>query len=548
MNNLLDLILILLLNTSVSWIRMFIALIISIIFSLFIGIAAARSKLAEKIILPILDIFQTLPILAFFPFVIIIILGLIKGGIGLNIAVIFLIITSMVWNISFAVYEAIKVLPNEFLELSRIYNMNLIQRFKKIYLPSAMPRVIEQSILSWSIGLFYLITSEIFSTGTMNYKVKYGIGVELMKLGYSNNFLYYLIGILVFIIFVVLTRLLFFIPLENYFNKFNKQDNQEPKLARLYNLFKAPFFVTSNTIKFGLHKINKTKKLKKKIINPKLKIQKQEQISIKDSQLGLILNKFNSKIKLSPKILKAIFVVFFILIIFVHILYPKFLGELFYYEYISLLSLFYTFIRVWVVFLIIMAITIPLSIYLIFISKNSNKFLLIFQVLASIPATILLPIIVIYFRNNGNMVAFFIFFISGIWYVLFSIIASSKNIEKHISEVKSVFHVKGILAFKKIYLKAIIPGLITGAVTGIAAEWNASIVAEYFTKTGISGAHVITQVNIGIGKLLDTSLSSGPHGNLLLMLIALINLTIMIILINTFLWKKYYKKISDIYV
>ncbi len=545
MNNLLNLIIILLLNTSISWIRMFIALAISIIFSLFIGIIAARSKAAEKIILPILDIFQTLPILAFFPFVIIIILGLIKGGIGLNIAVIFLIITSMVWNISFAVYEAIKVLPNEFLELSKIYNLNFIQRFKKIYLPSAMPRVIEQSILSWSIGLFYLITSEIFSTGTVNYKVKYGIGVELMKLGYSNNFLYYLIGILVLIIFVVLTRLLFFIPLENYFNKFNKQNNQEPKLARLYNLFKAPFFITSNTIKFSLHKINKTKKQKNKTLIHKLKIQKQ--ILIKNSQSNTILNKFNFKIELEPKILKAIFVIFFILIIFVHILYPKFLSELFYYEYISLISLFYTFIRVWTVFLIIIAITIPLSIYLIFISKNSNKFLLVFQVLASIPATILLPIIVLYFKNNGNMVAFFIFFISGIWYVLFSIIASSKNIEKHISEVKSIFHVRGFLAFKKIYLKAIIPGLITGAVTGIAAEWNASIVAEYFTKTGISGAHAITQVNIGIGKLLDTTLSSGPHGNLLLMLIALINLTVMIILINTFLWKKYYKKISDIY-
>lgn len=131
--------------------------------------------------------------------------------------------------------------------------------------------------------------------------------------------------------------------------------------------------------------------------------------------------------------------------------------------------------------------------------------------------------------------------------MIFSVLASSKTFNKEISEVQSVFGIKGFNAFKKIYIKAIMPGIITGAVTGIAAEWNASIVAEYFTKSGINGTQVVTQVNMGIGKLLDTALSSGPHGNMLLMSIALINLTVMIILINTFLWKKLYKKVADIY-
>ena len=124
MNAILNLVLMLLVNTSFSWLRLFIALALSVILSLFIGIAAARSKIAEKIIIPVLDIFQTLPILAFFPIVIIIILSLVKGSLGINLAVIFLIITSMIWNISFAVYEAVKTLPNEFLELSKIYNLS----------------------------------------------------------------------------------------------------------------------------------------------------------------------------------------------------------------------------------------------------------------------------------------------------------------------------------------------------------------------------------------------------------------------------------------
>ena len=486
MNQIINLILTLLVNTSFSWIRMFIALGLSIIFSLFIGIAAARSKFAEKIILPILDIFQTLPILAFFPFVIIIVLSLVRGDIGVNIAVIFLIFTSMVWNISFAVYEAIKVLPNEFLELAEIYKMNLFQRLKKIYIPSSMPRIMEQSVLSWSIGLFYLITSEIFSTGNSMYSVKYGIGVELINLGYSGNLLYYLIGIFVLIIFVIFTRFLFFIPLENYFNKFKDDKQQRPRLSKLYELFAAPFLISRS-------KIKNRKNIKSNKLNQKYKT-RDNKLAVRKSyknnylftlfnNLNLYLVRFNSKIKQRARIFRALLIfifisAFFILIIFIYLTYPKFLIQVSNYEYLSLISLVYSFTRVWITFLIISLIAVPLSIYLIFISKNSNKFLSGFQILASIPATILLPIIVLYFKNNGNIVAFLIFFISGIWYVIFSIMASSKTLEKQIFEVKSIFNIRGIQAFKKIYLKAIIPGFITGAVTAIAAEWNASIVAE----------------------------------------------------------------------
>jgi len=99
-------------------------------------------------------------------------------------------------------------------------------------------------------------------------------------------------------------------------------------------------------------------------------------------------------------------------------------------------------------------------------------------------------------------------------------------------------------AWKKIYIYAILPGLITGAVTGIAAEWNASIVAEYFTSTGIGNGAVLTSVSIGIGKLLDLSLD---NGNMVLMLLALLNFTIMIVIINRLVWKRLFNRIEDIY-
>jgi NitT/TauT family transport system permease protein len=145
---------------------------------------------------------------------------------------------------------------------------------------------------------------------------------------------------------------------------------------------------------------------------------------------------------------------------------------------------------------------------------------------------------------HNEIVAFTIFFLSGLWYVVFSILSQKTYIPQSTFEVKKIFGIKGINAWKRIYLYAILPGLITGAVTGIAAEWNASIVAEYFTTSAIGNGAVITSVSIGIGKLLDISLD---NGNMALMVLGLLNLTVMIIIVNRLLWKRFYAKVERIY-
>ena len=494
----------LIIDTLFSWARMFIALGLSILLGLGIGIWAATSRRAEKVIIPIVDILQTLPILAFFPFVIYIIVATIPGYIGINSAVIFLIITSMLWNIIFGVYESIKELPHEFLELAALYGMSLKEKLSKIYIPASMPKVMGQSTLSWAIGLFYLVTSEIFSTSNKTYTVQHGIGVALTKLAISGNFYEYLAGIIIFIIFVVATRLLFFAPLEKYFNRFNLPPS--PKRG---------------------------KKLRLPKIRLRLKVPlKHETYALEEVAVQEKGRKLNY--------IYLVFIAVFVLVIALN-------KTLLSYEASVLVALFASLLRVWFAFLIILIISVPLSVYLIFFSKRIEKFVLLFQVIASIPATVLLPIIVIWlvgFPMHSEAVAFFVYLLSGIWYVIFSILSQRAYIANSIFEVKELFGVKGVRAWRKIYLYAVLPGLITGAVTGIAAEWNASIVAEYFTTSAIGNGAVITSVSLGIGKLLDTSLDSG---NMVLMLLALLNLTIMIILINRFVWKRLYNKVESVY-
>jgi len=520
MQPLILLIISLLIDASFSWIRMFIALFFSIVISLAIGIYAARSENSGRIIVPILDVFQTLPILAFFPFVIYIVVNFLPGYVGINAAVIFLIITSMVWNISFGVYEAVRTLPKEFSEVAGLYHLTAWQRLTKILIPASMPHIAEQSVLSWSIGLFYLVTSEIFSTGSAQYSVKYGIGVALTKLAFSNNLSAYLTGILVFVIFVVATRFLFFRPFERYSNKSGTRKSQ----AGLTIFKKMLNFDAYNRILKAHRKSN----IRAKAGTYKMQ---QESFSVNATQKG-------GHVYIYIAAVMALIAVACLLTA-----YPM-LGV---YEYEAIVSLLTSLARVWLAFAIILIVAVPLCIYLIFISKHSGSYMLLFQIIASIPATILLPIMVLAlnsYPSHGELVAFAVYFLSGIWYVIFSLIASTRTLPANIFDIRKLFHVKGVTAIRKIYLKALLPGLVTGAVTAIAAEWNASIVAEYFTTSAIGNGALISSVSTGMGKLLDTSLSSG---NLTLMFIGLVNLVVMILLVNTFVWKRLYGNLSKIY-
>lgn len=525
-----------LIDTSFSWIRMLIALFISIVISLFVGIYAATNKLAEKIIIPIWDIFQTLPILAFFPFVIFVVIELLPGFIGINAAVVFLIVTSMIWNITFGVYESIKTMPEEFFEVGRIFNLNRTERFTKVLIPASMPRVVEQSILSWSIGLFYLVTSEIFSTANSAYTVKYGIGVALTNLAFSGKFGEYLIGIAIFIGFVIATRFLLFGYLRRKFTRHTLQERQTMEEAKRPGI--VGIIAKINPFgKLGLEDIRKNvSSMRNRFTRGAPKPGKPKAIA-KKRKPELDWSKYRGIIY-TALVLIAIFIVYS---------YRAFLPTYLGYEYTVLLSLLASLARIWFAFAVILAISMPLGVYLIFISKRSNFYLLLFQILASIPATILLPIIAVSLKNapyHNELIAFIVFFLSGIWYMVFSIMSNRSTIANSVYEVKKIFGVKGKTAWKDIYIKAILPGVITGAVTGIAAEWNASIVAERFTTGVVGNGTVITSVGTGLGRLLDVSLASG---NLGLMVLGLINLTIVIIVVNKFVWKRLYSKVLNPY-
>ncbi len=512
-------------DTAFSWARMFAALAVSVVLSIGIGIYAATNRKAERLILPLVDILQTLPILAFFPFVIFVVVATIPGALGINLAVIFLIVTSMVWNIIFGVYESIKTLPKEYFEMARLYGLSRTETFERIYIPACMPRVVEQSILSWSIGLFYLVTSEIFSTGSAQYAVKTGIGAAIASPAITGSLIGYSLALLVFVGFVVATRLFFFKPWEEYVTRYNRHAVGQADIKRAFAARDMSGIRMKIMKRLGSDRIASIGKRIGRIGNRK-------------DRKGWAWDAEGEKggRAVWGYLLLGLLVLGVLAVIATH-------SYLIGYETTVLKALAYSFARVWLAFAVSLGIGIPVCVYLIFITRHSSKYLMLFQIIASVPATILLPAIVNSLRNvpgSGELIAEIVFVLSCVWYIIFSAMNIAKTLPSNISEVKGIFGIKGTEAWRKIYLRAIIPGLITGSITGIAAEWNASIVAEYFTV----GSTVVSQVGTGIGKLLNTSLASN---NLVLMMVALINLTVMIIILNTFLWRRLYGKVSKIY-
>jgi NitT/TauT family transport system permease protein len=156
--------------------RMFAALAISFLTALIIGITAARKPVASKIIIPIIDILQSVPILGFFPAAIAFFITLFNGSpMGIEIAAIFLIFTSMVWNMIFAVYESVLSIPTELLETAQSYRASSLLQFRRLFLPASIPKLIYNSIMSWAGGWYFLTAAEIISLGSKKYTL-HGLG------------------------------------------------------------------------------------------------------------------------------------------------------------------------------------------------------------------------------------------------------------------------------------------------------------------------------------------------------------------------------------
>jgi NitT/TauT family transport system permease protein len=189
------------LYTLFSVTRMFIAYVLSIIFTLFYGRIAAQNHRAEKVMLPILDILQSVPILSFLPVVVLSLRAILPQGIAAELGSVILIFTSQVWNMTFAWYQSLKTVPKELTEASSIFRLNGWMRIKTLEVPFAVIPLIWNSIMSWAGGWFFLMAAEIFTVGNKDFRLP-GLGSYLQEAANKGNFtaIFFGLGTLIFVI------------------------------------------------------------------------------------------------------------------------------------------------------------------------------------------------------------------------------------------------------------------------------------------------------------------------------------------------------------
>ncbi len=505
---------------------MLIALVLSIFFSLAIGITAARNKRAEAIIIPVLDVFQSIPILGFFPIVILGVVNVIPGQVGISLAVILLIFTSMSWNIAFGVYEAVKSIPQDYIDLSEISQSSTWHRITTLYIPASLSRIAYNTQTSWAVGLFYLVSSEIFTLGSANHNAQYGIGVAIITFANNGQWLYYAYAIIALIIAVIIWQFIFLREFSLWSERYKFVE--EPRETHRDPIMRFYSWVNQRSIsKLFLYTTHA------------------RGVTRFSSTFNLVKRGW----KYAILILAGIFVIFefsALMSIPSAISHAPSASVILADERNVLIGLFFSFLRVWYVYFICVAVAVPLGVAIALSSKAYDTASPILEVIASVPAPVLLPLLVIELHNNGEAVAAIIIFLGMIWYIIFNVMAGVRSLPAELFELKKEFKISSLQAWRNIYLPATFTAYVTGSITAIGAAWNTLIVAEYFQP--VPTKPPITQVEYGIGKVIAVATNKGLHGDLVTLTLAVLSMTVLIVAFNLTVWRRVYHYTTKKYV
>jgi NitT/TauT family transport system permease protein len=206
-------------------------------------------------------------------------------------------------------------------------------------------------------------------------------------------------------------------------------------------------------------------------------------------------------------------------------------------------GLAFSFLRVWYVYFLCVLVGLPLGIAIALNSKLYDAASPLLEVVASVPAPALLPLIVVLLHKQSEAVAAVIIFLGMFWYIIFNVMAGVRTLPSELFELKKGFQISTLQAWRNIYLPATATAFVTGSITAIGAAWNTLIVAEYFNE--VAGQPPITQVQYGIGKVIAQATSANDLTTLTL---AILSMTALIVVFNLTVWRRVYHFTTKKYV
>lgn len=507
--------------------RMVAAYMLSIVFSIFYGYAAARSKLNEKIMLPILDVLQSTPILSFLPLFEIGFSAVLPQNTALEITAILLIFTSQAWNMTFAWYQSLTTIPKELKEASNIFLLNPWMRFKKLEMPFGFVSLVWNSIMSWAGGWFYLIAAEILTVGNKNYEMV-GLGSYMEEATNQGNVKALIAGIITLIIIIVLLDQFLWRPLLSWSKKFNLEMVSGGAETETVSWF-YPVLRQSKIILWFEAKVLKP-------LTARLDKYFNKRLSKKKIVIVTEEKPVNKRVLIIAGIVFGLALLFGAqrMFAFMSIIKPA--------QYLYILeAAFATTLRVFAALAISLMWTIPVG---VLIGSNKRAALVLqplVQVAASVPATAFFPFLILFFIKlpfGINIAAIVLMILGTQWYLLFNVIAGVSTIPQDLRYTASLMRLKKWNYWKTLILPALFPFIITGSITASGGAWNASILAEYVTT------HEKTYSTIGLGSIVA---DANATSNYPMLFAATFVMIVFVTCINRFGWRRLYALAKEKY-
>jgi NitT/TauT family transport system permease protein len=447
--------------------RMFLALGASLVFACGFAVLATRYRAAEKVLVPVLDILQSIPILGFLSITVTGFIALFPGNLlGVECAAIFAIFTSQAWNMAFSLYQSLRTVPAELREASSVFQLSPWHRFWRLEMPFAAPGLLWNMMMSMSGGWFFVVASEAISVSNQNIKLP-GVGsyiavaIEARDLGAIA----WAIGGM--LIGITLYDQLFFRPLIAWADKFRFEEGSTEEAPRSWLLtwlrrterlkgfvLGVAALLEQSLVWFRRDHDGTSIKARERPSNPAF-------VRVWDATIAAAV------------LLAAIW-----LVRFIH-------TEVGWSEvaHVFVLGL-YTMIRVLVLIALAALVWVPIGVWIGMNPRWAGRLQGVAQFMAAFPANLMFPVAVLFIVRwglNPNIWLAPLMVLGTQWYLLFNVIAGASTVPAELRYAAQNLGLTGWLKWRRYLLPAVFPSFVTGAITASGGSWNASIVAEYVT-------------------------------------------------------------------
>jgi NitT/TauT family transport system permease protein len=498
--------------------RMFAAIAASLVFTFVYATLAAKSRRAALVLIPLLDVLQSVPILGFLSFTVTFFLGLFPGSIlGAECAAVFAIFTSQAWNMAFSFYQSLRSVPRDLIEVARGFGLSWWQRFWQLETPFAMPGLIWNMMMSMSGGWFFVVASEAIAVGDTTIKLP-GIGSYLAVAIEEKRIDAVFAAIITMLAVIIAYDQLLFRPLVAFGARFRVElsagQTQEKSLV-------AQVFARTHWMRVLMH-------------GP---AELFHAIALLRMELPV---RTSASVPQSPALSRLIDIVWVALVglatIWAGWLIIDYIRQELSWSDVrqSVLYTIFTMVRVILLMALATVVWVPVGVWIGLRPAVAEKVQPLAQFLAAFPANVVFPVAVVLilkFSLNPDIWLSFLIIFGTQWYILFNVIAGASAFPNDLKEAVSNFRIRGWNWWKNVIIPAIFPYYVTGALTASGGSWNAAIVAEY-VKWGND-----TVAAHGIGAYIAKATADGDYPKIVL---GVAVMSIFVIMFNRLLWRPLY--------